>query len=77
VQVLNAENIQVTGTSAGTPPAQVIAAPNLGALTAAAATAGASAQSAAEVAKATQPETKPDEQPPSVVIVEVLGYGGE
>jgi hypothetical protein len=77
VQVLNAENIQVTGNSAGTPAAATVAAPNLGALTAAASTTGATTQAASEMAKpAAQAEAKPTEETPSIVTVEVLGYGG-
>lgn len=77
VQVLNAENIQVSGNTAGAPAAPVVAAPNLGALTAAASTTGATTQAATEVAKASQaiPTPKPEE-PASIVTVEVLGYGG-
>jgi len=77
VQVLNAENIQVTGTSAGTPPPPVVAAPNFGALTTAAAATGAVTQAGAEAARASQPSTeKPKEEVPSIIKVEVLGYGG-
>ena len=77
VQVLNAENIQVTGNSVGTPAVPTVAAPNLGALTAAASTTGATTQAASEMTKpATQAESKPSEEVPSIVTVEVLGYGG-
>ena len=78
-QIVNAENIQVSGSSAGTPAAPVVAAPNLGAFSAAAASAGATSQAASEVAKSnTPPPPKKDEEEedPSVVTVEVLGYGG-
>ena len=78
VQVLNAENIQVTGTSAGTPPPTVVAAPNLGALTAAASTTGAATQTAGEFTPANNASdmAKKPEEVPSIVTVEVLGYGG-
>jgi len=57
--------------------APTVAAPNLGALTSAATTAGATTQAASEMAKpSAQAETKPTEELPSIVTVEVLGYGG-
>ncbi|WP_342726192.1 filamentous hemagglutinin family protein [Bradyrhizobium sp. B097] len=65
LQVVNAANIQVQGTSTGIPTVQ---GPPVGALTSASNTAGASQQAAA-------PPPKNNDQP-SVVIVEVLGYGG-
>ena len=77
--LLNAENIQVTGSSAGTPTAAPAAAPNLGSIGAAASTAGAASTTATDAAKqATQQATQahPTEDPPSIITVEVLGYGG-
>ncbi|HEX7921152.1 MAG TPA: filamentous hemagglutinin family protein [Bradyrhizobium sp.] len=65
LQVVNAANIQVQGTSTGIPTVQ---GPPVGALTSASNTATASQQAAA-------PPPKNNDQP-SVVIVEVLGYGG-
>lgn len=77
VQVVNAENIQVSGTSAGTPSTPTVAAPNLGALTAAAATTGATTQTANEITKPAQAQAAANqEEAPSIVTVEVLGYGG-
>jgi filamentous hemagglutinin family protein len=76
-QILNAENIQVTGTSAGTPPAPTVAAPNLGALTAAQTATGSTAQTAGDFTRSTtQTQQQPKEEDPSIVTVEVLGYGG-
>ncbi len=71
VQVLNAGNIQTGGASVGTP---VVAAPNLGGLTAASNAAGAQNAATAE----TGPRTAGEEQQvlPSIITVEVLGYGG-
>ncbi|MES5488782.1 filamentous hemagglutinin family protein [Bradyrhizobium sp. INPA03-11B] len=65
LQVVNAANIQVQGTSSGIPTVQ---GPPVGALTAASNTAAASQQTAA-------PPPSNNNQP-SVIIVEVLGYGG-
>ncbi|WP_229168033.1 filamentous hemagglutinin family protein [Bradyrhizobium altum] len=65
LQVVNAANIQVQGTSTGIPTVQ---GPPVGALTSASNTTAASQQAAA-------PPPKNNDQP-SVVIVEVLGYGG-
>jgi hypothetical protein len=68
VTVLNASNIQVGGTSTGVP---VVAAPNVGALTAASGTAGAAAK-AAELPTG----SAGNGDQPSVFVVEVIGYGG-
>ncbi|MDH2383623.1 filamentous haemagglutinin family protein [Bradyrhizobium sp. CER78] len=65
LQVVNAANIQVQGTSTGVPTVQ---GPPVGALTSASNTTAASQQAAA-------PPPKNNDQP-SIVIVEVLGYGG-
>ncbi|WP_375787154.1 filamentous hemagglutinin family protein [Bradyrhizobium sp. Pha-3] len=65
LQVVNAANIQVQGTSTGIPTVQ---GPPVAALTSASNTTAASQQAAA-------PPPKNNDQP-SIVIVEVLGYGG-
>ena len=66
LRVLNVGNIEVGGRSKGVP---VIEAPNIGGLTEAGNAAGAAAQQAAT------PQQRANEQP-SVIIVEVLGFGG-
>jgi filamentous hemagglutinin len=79
-QVLNASNIAVTGASTGAPSAPAVSAPNVGGLTSAANTAGAStsAATAAAAQNAQRPvdSAPPAEEPPSIITVEVLGYGG-
>ncbi|MCK9917090.1 filamentous hemagglutinin family protein [Microbacteriaceae bacterium K1510] len=67
LQILNAFNIQVNGLSVGLP---TVASPNIGALTTASNAAGAASQTAAA------PQTDTARQP-SVIIVEVVGFGGE
>ena len=72
VAIINAGNIQVGGTSAGVP---TVAAPNLGGLTVASNTAGATSNAASDLAN--QNRTGPlQEDVPSIISVEVLGYGG-
>nr|WP_281414097.1 filamentous haemagglutinin family protein [Rhodoblastus sphagnicola] len=67
LQVLNAFNIQVQGVSAGLPVTQ---GPPVGALTAANNAAGAAAKTAEAPAQPNNSDR------PSVIIVEVIGYGG-
>ncbi|TWT12543.1 filamentous haemagglutinin family protein [Reyranella sp. CPCC 100927] len=68
LQILNAANIQAQGTTTGVPTAQ---APNIASLTEASSVAGAAAQQAA-----TTPKQANAAALPSIIIVEVLGYGG-
>lgn len=76
-RVLNADNISVGGAAAGVPAAPVVAAPNIAGLTAASNTAGASVSAATDLAnQAAKQEEQPEEEP-SIITVEVLGYGGE
>ena len=75
VQVLNAGNIQVAGSSVGTPSAPTITAPNLGGLAAAANAQGANTKAADDVSKQTHTEPQTEELP-SIITVEVVGYGG-
>lgn len=77
--VLNASNIAVGGASVGTPSAPAVAAPNIGGLASASSAAGASTSAAAAAAQqatsAAGQKTMTDDAP-SVITVEVLGYGG-
>jgi len=75
--VLNAANISVGGTSAGAPSAPAVSTPALGGLASAAAAGAATNNSpAAQQASKQDQETKQDSQTPSIITVEVLGYGG-
>ncbi len=67
LQIVNAANIQAQGTTTGVP---VVQAPNVAGLTEASNSAGAAAKQATTPA---QPEANAQ---PSVIIVEVLGFGG-
>jgi filamentous hemagglutinin len=75
--VLNAANISVGGSSSGTPAAASVSAPSLGGVSAAGSSAG-----AATTATTSQAPTQGQQQQalsqtqPSLITVEVLGYGG-
>jgi len=69
--IVNAANISVSGKTTGIP---TVVAPNVAAITAASNAVGSSTNAAEEVAK--QQATQSQEPPESVIIVEVLGYGG-
>lgn len=71
LEVLNANNISVQGKSIGVP---TVVAPNTGAITAASNTSGAATTVANEVTKQVGTTKLPDI--PSVITVEVMGYGG-
>jgi len=74
--VLNASNIAVAGTSAGVPSAPTVAVPNIGAVTQSNPTTTTS-NPAADLAKKQQEEQRTQqEETPSLITVEVLGYGG-
>ena len=74
--ILNASNIQASGGSSGTPTVSV-SAPSLGSINAGntqAATSSSSNDAAKQAAQQSTPP--PKDEPPSVITVEVLGYGG-
>jgi filamentous hemagglutinin len=71
LQVLNVANIQVRGIAVGIPTAVT---PNISGLTAASNTARSTVNTATEIAK--QPTTAQQPDIPSIITVDVLGYGG-
>jgi len=74
--VLNASNINVGGQTSGVPTAPVVAAPNIAGLTNASNAAGAANSAAESVANQARQQAAPEESP-SIISVDVLGYGGE
>ncbi|HEY9153874.1 MAG TPA: filamentous hemagglutinin family protein [Opitutaceae bacterium] len=73
--VLNASNIQVGGLSSGTPAAP--SAPNLAPLSAAASTSASASSAAQELTKQNAPTSDVATAVPSLIDVEVIGYGGD
>lgn len=78
VTVLNSNNISVGGSSSGTPAVVAPTGVSGGGLAAASSAAGASAAAMGEAQKSGQAPNQAAavEGPPSVVMVEILGYGG-
>lgn len=76
VQVLNASNIQTGGSNTGGTVATV-AAPNVSGLTAGSNAVAATSSTAAEMAKQVQEQNETETELPSIISVEVLGYGGD
>ena len=76
--VLNAGNIQAGGTSTGVPSTPVVAAPNLGGLAAASNAGAAGANTAQEAARQAQQQATQQEELPSIITVDLIGFeGGE
>jgi len=76
VQVLNADNISTGGTSVGVPTAPTVAAPNVGGLTSGSSSSAAANSAASQVSQQGKPQDKPVDESPSMISVEILGYGG-
>ena len=72
VQVINASNISVGGTSSGIP---TVAAPNIGALTTASNSTGAVNNAASGIANQNR-DAAAVQEAPSIITVDVVGYGG-
>lgn len=72
LQVINAANIQTQGQSSGIP---VVASVNTGALTSASAAASSASQAAEDVSRQQQATAR--QRMPSVITVQVLGFGNE
>ncbi len=75
-QILNANNISVGGVTSGA-PSGTIAAPSLGSVTAANTASAATNNVAAAQNVAQNRDTDATNDLPSIITVEVLGYGGD
>ena len=74
--VLNASNISTGGTSSGVPSAPTVAAPNVGGLTSGSSSTAAANSAASSVANQSAAPPKEIMETPSMITVEILGYGG-
>jgi hypothetical protein len=74
--VVNADNISSGGTTSGAPSSPSVSAPNIGGLTSGASSSAAANSAASSVAQQSASQDKPTEEAPSLITVEVLGYGG-
>ncbi|MGV3661870.1 MAG: filamentous hemagglutinin family protein [Prosthecobacter sp.] len=74
--VLNAANISVGGTSGGTPAAASVASPSLASVSGANSAAAASNSPAAQAAEQAKSQQPASQELPSIITVEVIGYGG-
>jgi hypothetical protein len=74
--VLNASNISTGGTSSGVPSAPAVAAPNVGGLSSGSSSSAAANSAASSVANQSAAPPKEIMETPSLITVEILGYGG-
>jgi hypothetical protein len=74
--VLNASNISTGGTTSGVPSAPTVAAPNVGGLTSGSSSSAAANSAASGVANQSAAAPKEVMETPSMITVEILGYGG-
>jgi hypothetical protein len=74
--VLNADNISAGGTTSGVPTAPTVAAPNISGLTSGSSSSAATSSAAESVANQGAKQTQEPVETPSIITVEVLGYGG-
>jgi len=74
--VLNAGNISTGGTTSGVPSAPTAAAPNVGGLTSGSSSTAAANNAAQSVANQATQQPQESIETPSIISVEVLGYGG-
>jgi hypothetical protein len=74
--VLNASNIATGGSSSGVPSAPTVAAPNVGGLTSGSSSTAAANSAASSVANQSAAPPKEGMETPSMITVEILGYGG-
>lgn len=77
VAVLNAENISAGGSTTGVPTAPTVAAPNIGGLTSGSSSTAAASNAADQVSNQAKQGPKDTVDTPSIITVEVLGYGGD
>lgn len=74
--VVNADNISAGGSSAGVPTSPTAAAPNIGGLASGSASNAAASSAASQVTQQAAPQEKTVDETPSMISVEILGYGG-
>ena len=74
--VVNADNISAGGTSSGVPSAPVVVAPNVAGLTSGSSSAAATSSAASSVSNQGPRQSQETVETPSIISVEVLGYGG-
>lgn len=76
VQILNASNVQAGGSSSGT-PAPAASAPSIAAVPPPPPTQGPGGPADKVTRDPTRREPREEEEKPSIIVVEVLGYGGD